>query len=123
VPAVTGEGSASANPLVQTTLLGEVLENARVGALAVDSGRCVAANAFACEIMGYERAELIGKGVDALGSPDARDEETIGARLREGGVGIVKLRRKDGGEIEVIFRVAPTAVAQMRLTLALFALF
>jgi PAS domain S-box-containing protein len=123
VPAVNAEGSAAASPLAQTTLLGELLENAQVGVLAVDSGRYVAANVFACEITGYERAELIGKGVEVLCPPDAHDHERIGKRLRDGGVGVVKLRCKDGGEIEVIFRVAPTSVAQMQLTVALFALF
>jgi PAS domain S-box-containing protein len=117
------EGSAAASPLAQTTLLGELLENAQVGALAIDSGRYVAANAYACRVTGYERAELIGKGIGVLGSAEASVEERIENRLREGGVGVVKLRRKDGGEIDAVFRVAATTVAQLQLTLGLFELF
>src|SRR5918911_2389463 len=114
---MTAPGSSAASPLVQATLLGELLENAQLGALAVDSGRYVAANAFACRVTGYERAELIGKGVGVLGAPDAAGANAIETRLREGGEGIVRLRRKDGGEVEVFFRVAPTTMAQLQLRL------
>ena len=50
-----GEGTAAANSLVQSTLLGELFEHAHVGVVAADSGRYIAANEYACELTGYDR--------------------------------------------------------------------
>jgi PAS domain-containing protein len=101
-----GEGSAASHALVQSTLLGELLEHAMVGALAADSGRYIAANEFACELTGYNRAELIGRPVGEL--------------CRRRGSGVIALGCKDGDEIEVSYRVVEAELAGIPVTLGLF---
>jgi PAS domain S-box-containing protein len=98
---------------VQSTLLGELLENAKIAALAIESGRYVAANMHACELTGYERTELIGHGVSEVKSfsPDV---------LHRPGEGVVTMRRKDGAEIEVGVRVVDTTLSGLPLLLTLF---
>jgi PAS domain-containing protein len=100
------EGSAASNDLVQSTLLGELLEHANVGALASDSGRYIAANGYACELTGYDRSELIGRPIGDLG--------------RRRGSGVIPLDRKDGSEIEVSYRVVDANLAGILVTLSLF---
>ena len=98
--------SAASNALVQSTLLGELLEHANVGVLAADSGRYIAANEYACELTGYERAELIGRPVDAL--------------CRQHGGGVVALDCKDGNAIQVSYQVVEADLAGIPVTLGLF---
>jgi PAS domain-containing protein len=101
-----GEGSAAANALVQSTLLGELLEHANVGALAADSGRYIAANERACQLIGYERAELIGRSADDL--------------CRQRGSGTMAIGRKDGAKIEVAYRVVDATLSGIPIMLGLF---
>jgi PAS domain-containing protein len=101
-----GEASAAANALVQSTLLGELLEHANVGALAVDSGRYIAANKYACELTGYRRAELLGRPVDEL--------------CRQCGSGVATLGGKDGAAIEVTYQVVEANLAGIPVKLGLF---
>jgi PAS domain S-box-containing protein len=88
--------SAAASPLAQSTLLGELLEGAPVGVLAIDARRCVAANAYACELLGYERGELIG-------SPVAEP-----------------LTHRDGSRLEIEYRVVESAFAGMPVRIGVF---
>jgi PAS domain-containing protein len=97
-----------ASMLVQSTLLGEMLENARIGALAVDEGHCVAANAYLCELLGYEREELIGTSVAEL--PIAGVQES----------GDLNVTGKDGHELHLSYRVVPTTLAGMDIVIGLF---
>ena len=101
-----GEGSAVSHALVQSTLLGELLEHANVGALAADSGRYIAANEYACELTGYDRAELIGR--------------PMGDVCRQQGSGVIALDCKDGGEIKVSYRAVASNLAGISVTLGLF---
>jgi PAS domain S-box-containing protein len=91
---------------VQSTLLGELLEHADVGALAADSGRYIAANEYACELTGYDRSELIGRHVGDL--------------CRRRGSGVIALGCKGGGEVEVSYRVVDANLAGILVTLGLF---
>ena len=103
-----------ANPLVQATLLGEALESARFAAILFDDDRnCVAANAYACELTGHTRAELLDRLVDV---GPAFDE--IVARRRS--AGRTELRRKDGTTVAVDYRVLPTAIGGIPFFLGLF---
>jgi PAS domain S-box-containing protein len=117
----TGEvRGAAANAIVQSTLLGELLENARIGALAVDEGRYVAANAYACEVLGYARLELIGTRVGEL-HPESdlpRQFAEIQHGHRTGGE--LTITRKDGEELHVHYRAVPTKLAGMNILLGLF---
>ena len=98
-----------ASMLVQSTLLGELLENARIGALAVDEGRCVAANAYLCELLGYDREELIGARVGEL---------PIAVGPRESGD--LTVTCKDGRRLGLSYRVVGTTLAGMDLLIGLF---
>jgi PAS domain-containing protein len=101
-----GEGSAASNALVQSTLLGELLEHADVGALASDSGRYIAANEYACTLTGFDRSELLGRPVAEL--------------CRRHGGGVIALGRKDGAAIEVGYRVVNANLAGLPVVLSLF---
>jgi PAS domain-containing protein len=105
VAGVMGEGSAASNALVQSTLLGELLEHANVGVLAADSGRYIAANEYACEVIGYDRSELIGKLADGLCS--------------QSGSGVFALRCKDG-EVQVAYRSTIATLSGIPVVLSLF---
>ena len=99
-------GSAASNALVQSTLLGQLIEHADVGALAADSGRYIAANTYACTLTGYERAELIGRPVDEL--------------CRQNGSGVISLGCKDGAAIDVGYRVVSATLSGLPVVLSLF---
>jgi PAS domain-containing protein len=101
-----GEGSAASNALVQSTLLGELLEHANVGVLAADSGRYIAANEYACELTGYDRAELIGRPVDEL--------------CQKRGSGVIALGCKDGAAIDVSYQVVDAELSGISVKLGLF---
>jgi PAS domain-containing protein len=98
-----------ASMLVQSTLLGELLENARIGALAVDEGRCVAANAYLCELLGYAREELIGARVGDLPISTAAP-----------GSGDLTVARADGTGLALSYRVVETTLAGMDVLIGLF---
>jgi len=101
-----GEGSAASNALVQSTLLGELLEHANVGALAADSGRYIAANEYACELTGFDRSELIGRPVHEI--------------CRQPGSGVAAIDCKDGERVEFSYRVVDSELAGIQVTLGLF---
>jgi PAS domain-containing protein len=101
-----GEGSAASSALAQSTLLGELLEHANVGVLAADSGRYIAANQYACELTGYDRAELIGRPVAELKC--------------EREAGYWAFRCKDGEEIEVAYRAVDADLSGLRVTVGVF---
>ena len=96
-----------ASMLVQSTLLGELLENARIGALAVDEGRCVAANAYLCGLLGYDREDLIG----------TREFADV---VKHGGQGDLTIPAKDGRELQLAYRLVQTTLAGMDLLIGLF---
>jgi PAS domain-containing protein len=100
------EGSAASSALVQSTLLGELLEHANVGVVAADSGRYIAANEYACELTGYDRAELIGRPADELWG--------------QSGAGVASLGCKGGTAIEVSYQVVDSDLAGIRVKLGLF---
>jgi PAS domain S-box-containing protein len=96
--------------VVQETLLGEALEHAPVGAIVLDEhGRLLAANRTACRLTGYPREELLEKRPGELDADPAsvpyRLTEMASGRLEHG---TTRMRRQDGGVIEVEFRVGAT---------------
>jgi PAS domain S-box-containing protein len=121
VSGLTGETQrAVASAVVQSTLLGELLANARIGALAVDEGRYVAANEYACELLGYEREELIGMRVGELHPLSGLPEQFVEIQkgLRTGGE--LQLERKDGTSLAITYRAAETTLAGMGIMIGLF---
>lgn len=107
---MSGQGSAAASALVQSTLLGELLEQANIGAVAIDSGRYVAANEYACELTGYQRSELIGRAVREFDISAGSD----------GDHGVSSIRCKDDGEIDIAYRSVSSSLAGFSVRLCLF---
>lgn len=103
-----------AEPNVQSILLGDAIEHAPAAVIVADEeGRYVAANEYACEMLGYDRAELVQLGVlDVAKNPEAENEfaEMIGGRT---GSGTSLLRRKDGSELMFEYRAGETKIAGM----------
>jgi PAS domain S-box-containing protein len=106
--------SAVTHELVQKSLVGEALEHGPVGVfVAGDDGRYLAVNAYACDLLGYTRAEFLDLRVhDVAVDPDAQLNYT---EMRRTGsrTGTTRLRRSDGTELEVCFRASQTTVGGM----------
>ena len=87
----------TSEPLVQSVLLGEAVEHAPVAILVADDEmRYVAANATACELLGYPREELLRLRVpDVAQYPEAEGE--FEAMIAAGELmGRTTVRAKDG---------------------------
>jgi PAS domain S-box-containing protein len=102
-------------PLLQMTLLGEAVEHAPVGVFVFDEeGRYVAANAYACDQLGYTRDELLELRIGELAVSRqealAEYERVVRGEAVEG---VTRARRKDGDVVELRFRVRETTIAGM----------
>jgi PAS domain S-box-containing protein len=110
------ETVSSPDSLIQMGLLGEAVDRAPVGVLVADeSMRYVAANTFVCDLLGYERGELLGLRVtDVARTPTASTEY---AEMIRNGVrhGTIALTRQDGSTVDVAYRASETSVAGMTL--------
>jgi PAS domain S-box-containing protein len=105
-----------AQPLVQASLLGEAIDPGPAIVLVADEDmNYVAVNGYACEVLGYTRAQLLGLKVTDVAS--SRDAAARFAAFRDAGhdAGRARLKRKDGKRIEVDYRARPTTVAGMVL--------
>ncbi|MDX6477259.1 MAG: hypothetical protein QOH95_2770, partial [Gaiellaceae bacterium] len=109
------EGSGVSNALVQSTLLGELLDNAKIGALAIESGHYVAANGYACELTGYARADLIGRRVGELDPFSSLPGQFAEDPNRPRGAGVLTIRRKDGEELKVDYWAVDTMLSGLPL--------
>ncbi|TML59176.1 MAG: PAS domain S-box protein [Actinobacteria bacterium] len=102
-------------PLLQMTLLGEAVEHAPVGVFVFDEqGRYLAANAYACEQLGYTRDELLELRLGEL-AVSQRDALQEYERVVSGGAaeGVTRARRKDGSVVALRFRARETTIAGM----------
>jgi PAS domain S-box-containing protein len=106
--------SAVTHELVQKSLVGEALEHGPVAVfVADDDGRYLAVNAYACELLGYTRSELLDLRVpDVAVDPDA-DQNYAEMRRSGARTGLARLRRSDGSELEMHFRASQTTVGGM----------
>jgi|SRR5689334_3718975 len=99
-------------PLVQSVLLGEAVEHAPVAILVADDEmRYVAANATACELLGYTREELLRLRVpDVARYPEAEGE--FEAMIADGElIGRTTVRVKDGSMRSLRHRSAEIKIA------------
>jgi PAS domain S-box-containing protein len=108
-----------AQDLIQTTLLGEAAENAPLGIFVADDEMAhVAVNRHACELLGYEREELLSLKVSDI-SANPVSHEVYAEMVRRGELrGEGRLLRKDGVEVDVEFWAFSTRVAQMTVYVA-----
>jgi PAS domain S-box-containing protein len=106
--------AAVAHDLVQKSLVGEALDNGPVAVfVADDDGKYLAVNAYACDLLGYDREELLALRVTdvAVNASAAADFELM---QRQGSrTGTTTLRSKDGRDLSMHFRASQTTVGGM----------
>jgi PAS domain S-box-containing protein len=103
---------STSEPLVQSVLLGEAVEHAPVAILVADDEmRYVAANATACQLLGYTREELLQLRVtDIAQYPEAEGE--FEAMIATGElIGRTTVRGRDGTVRSLRHRSAETKIA------------
>jgi PAS domain S-box-containing protein len=106
----------SPETLIQVGLLGEAIDQGPVGVLVADEDmRYIAANLFACALLGYSRAELLELSVtDIAPAPDS--PQLYMEMIRKGSLtGTTELSRADGQTISARYVAGKTAVAGMEL--------
>ena len=112
--------TAVSHELVQKSLIGEALDQ---GPLAVfvadDDGKYLAVNAYACNLLGYEREELLALRVTDVAVNDGAAEDYEEMRRNKVHVGATVLRHKDGRELPMHFRAGETTVGGMTLFIGL----
>jgi PAS domain S-box-containing protein len=102
--------------LIQVSLLGEAIDSGPVGVLVADENmRYIAANKFACDLLGYTRAQLLELRVtDVAPSPESPKEYT--AMIKRGYLtGTTLLTRADGESVSARYVASKTTVAGMEL--------
>ena len=100
--------------LIQRNLLGDAIDSGPVAVFVADEHqRYLAVNAYACELLGYTREEMLElRVVDVAVNQGAPDDYAEMMRSRSH-VGLTILRRKDGTEVPMNFRAAETKVGTM----------
>ena len=108
--------SAVAHELVQKSLVGEALEHGPMAVFVADhEGRYLAVNAYACELLGYSRDELLElRLTDVAVNPGAQEDFAEMQRTGAHG-GVTVLRHRDGSKLPMHFRASKTTVAGMPL--------
>jgi PAS domain S-box-containing protein len=101
-------------PLIQTSLLGEAVENGPAVVFVADEhGKYVAVNQAACLMLGYTREELLRKRVGEVARYAEAGEEWGEMRRAGTRVGQASLTRKDGTTVELRYVAGATIVAGM----------
>ena len=103
-----------AEPLIQATLIGEAVDNGPMAIFVADeSGRYVAVNTLASDLLGYTRAELLDLTAHDL-APDEPVEANFAQLAHEGSLsGTTVLRHKDGSDVTIEWHASRTTVAGM----------
>ena len=103
-----------AEPLIQTSLLGEAIENGPAAVFVADeNGKYVAVNQAACSLLGYTREELLGLRVSDVARYTEASEEWSEMRQAGTRLGTSTLTRKDGTTVEFSYVAGATIVAGM----------
>jgi PAS domain S-box-containing protein len=101
-------------PLIQTSLLGEAIENGPVAVLVADEhGRYVAVNQAACRLLGYTREELLALRATDIARYEEAPAEWADMELRGTRSGIATLTCKDGSTAPFAYVAGATVVAGM----------
>ena len=101
-----------AEPFVQTGLLGEAIDHAPAAVFVADEhGQYVAVNRYACELLGYTRAELLGLTVrDVSADPEVEAHFNAFLKARQD-KGVTTLKHKNGSTFEFRYRAGETTMA------------
>jgi PAS domain S-box-containing protein len=108
-----GVTAARSERLIQIALLGEAVDHAPVAVFVFDAdGHYVAVNRRACELLGYEREEIVSHRIGDL-AVDPREAVAEYLAVAEGlaDEGRTRVRRGDGAEMMLAFRGAATKIA------------
>jgi PAS domain S-box-containing protein len=102
--------------LVQKSLVGEALEHGPMAIFVADEdGRYLAVNAYACDLLGYTRDDLLALTVREV----AVNPEALGdfdeMRRNRGLAGTTVLQHSDGRQLPMNFRASETTVGGMPL--------
>jgi PAS domain S-box-containing protein len=101
-------------PLIQTSLLGDAIENGPTAVFVADEhGKYVAVNQAACTMLGYTREELLRLRVEDVARYTEASEEWSEMRQAGTRVGTSSLTRKDGTIVEFSYVAGATTVAGM----------
>jgi PAS domain S-box-containing protein len=104
-----------ARALIHGALVGEALEHGPIAVFVFDDeGRYLTVNRFACELLGYERDELLRRCVGELSA--LPQEVAIGSYLQAvetGAESMTAVRHADGSILHLRFRASATRVAGM----------
>ena len=101
-------------PLIQTSLLGEAIENGPVSVLVADEhGSFVAVNQAACVLLGYSREELLAMRATDIAHYDNAPAEWAELELHGTQTGVAHMTRKDGSSVEFAYVAGATVVAGM----------
>jgi PAS domain S-box-containing protein len=106
-------------PLIQTSLLGEAVENGPAAVFVADEeGRYVAINPAACILLGYSREELLAMQVSDVARDSAAIEDW--SEMTKGGtrIGTSVLTCKDGTTVDFSYVAGATIVAGMSVYVA-----
>jgi PAS domain S-box-containing protein len=108
-----------AEPLIQASLIGEAVDNGPAAIFVADEeGRYIAVNAFACELLGYTRTELLSLTVQDV-APNESVAASFAKLKRDGDLeGTTVLRHKDGGDVTIEWRATRTTAAGMEFFVA-----
>src|SRR4051812_10647610 len=94
------------------SLLGEAIDGAPVAVLvADDEGRYLAANRYACDLLGYSREELLAlsvRDVAVVADVEAHLQTSLSAQQQSG---VHDVRRKDGTTTPFRYRSGKTQLA------------
>jgi PAS domain S-box-containing protein len=107
------EAERDAHALIHGALIGEALQDGPLAVFVFDeNGRYLAVNRYACELLGYDRDDLLQRKIGEL-SARARPVDFYRQAIRTGRPATTTVRHKDGSIVRLRFRAAATHVAGM----------
>jgi PAS domain S-box-containing protein len=107
------DAERDAHALIHGALVGEALQDGPVAVFVFDeNGRYLAVNRYACELLGYDRDELLQRRIGELSTQDHPVDFYLQA-IRTGRAATTSVRHKDGSVVRLRFRATATRVAGM----------
>jgi PAS domain S-box-containing protein len=104
-----------ANALIHSVLVGEALEHGPVAVFVFDDeGRYLTVNQYVCDLLGYEREELLRRCVGELSAlPQDVALDAYALAIKTGEESTTALRHADGSIVRLRFRASTARVAGM----------